>query len=105
MDKLTKYGRYTSISSTPKWTSTVTLPLSSSYDPFKQDYNMLTADEKSLALETTNAMYGNSGLIPSLMNFNAYSLFFKNIMFPKKITKNISAIQWWHAQADDDPVI
>lgn len=73
-------------------------------DPSKQKYK-LTADEKNLALEAINAMYGNSGLLPLIIKFNARSLPFKNIMFSEEITKNVSGIQWWLSQADDDPEI
>lgn len=73
-------------------------------DPSKQKY-MLTADEKNLALETINEMYGNTGLLPLVIKFNARSLPFKNIMFSEEITKNVSGIQWWLSQSNDDPEI
>lgn len=40
-----------------------------------------------------------------LITFNAYYLPFQNGMFSEEITKNITKIQWWLSQADDDSEI
>lgn len=72
-------------------------------DPTKQKYK-LTADEKNLALENLNSMYGDSGLLPLVIKFNARPQPFKTVMFSEEITKNVSGVQWWQSQADDPEI-
>ena len=72
-------------------------------NPQKQKYE-LTPEEKNLALETINDLYGNTGLLPLVIKLNARSSPFKSIMFSDEIIKNVNGIQWWTSQKDEPEI-